>query len=85
MRRSKRTTERYDYKVLNSIGTTEQDKYPLRKVATENIVRTDDKNIVRTDDDKNIVRTDDEKIVSSDDSEDIVLSNWSCVQLEDTI
>ena len=31
MRRSDRSTNRYDYKVLATIGTTEQDKHPLFK------------------------------------------------------
>ncbi len=31
MRRSDRTTYRYDYKVLDTVGTTKQDKYPLYK------------------------------------------------------
>ncbi len=37
MRRSERTSDRYDYKVLNTIGTTEQDKHPLYKSNSSDI------------------------------------------------
>ena len=42
MRRTQRDTKRYDYKVLATIGTTDQDQYPLLK---EDVVNNDNQDI----------------------------------------